>query len=424
MHHFEYRNDSLHCEDVPVAHIARAVGTPLYLYSQATLERHFKAFQEAFAGAAPLVCYSAKANSSLAVLTLFRKWGSGLDIVSGGELFRGLKAGFEPRTIVYSGVGKRVDEIDAAIGHDILMFNIESMEELALINQRAGALNRRARIAIRINPDVDPQTHPYIATGLKKTKFGIDLATALAGYREARRMPNVEIAGIACHLGSQITSLGPFREAVTGLIQIFRELQALEIPVTYLDMGGGVGITYHEESPPRLDAYADTLIDAVDGTGLRLILEPGRVLVGNAGILVTRVLYRKQGKDKIFIVVDAGMNDLMRPALYQAYHAVQPVEQSARENIVADVVGPICESSDFLARDRSMPDACRDELLAVMGAGAYCFAMSSTYCSRPRVAEVMVYGDQFDVIRRPEDMQDLVRGEQLPHWLTKPSDPW
>lgn len=417
MHHFEYRDNALYCEDVPVAHIARAVGTPFYLYSEATLQRHFTAFQEAFAGVAPLVCYSAKANSNHAILTLFRRSGSGLDIVSGGELFRGLKAGFSPRSIVYSGVGKRVDEIDFAIGQDILMFNVESREELDLIDRRAGALNRKARIAIRINPDVDPKTHPYIATGLKKSKFGIDIAAVLEAYRAAKRMSHVEISGIACHIGSQITSLDPYRQAVAGLIKIFRALEAIGIPVKLLDMGGGLGISYHEESPPSLKEYAGILIDAVKETGLRLILEPGRVLVGNAGILVTRVLYRKQGRDKIFIVADAGMNDLMRPSLYKAYHAVQPVERSSRKTIRADVVGPICESGDFLAQERPMADVQPDELLAVMGAGAYGFAMSSNYCSRARAAEVMVHGDRFDLIRQRENLEDLVRGEQLPHWM-------
>jgi diaminopimelate decarboxylase len=417
MHHFEYHDNALYCEDVPVAHIARRVGTPFYLYSVATLQRHFTVFQEAFADAAPLVCYSAKANSNHAILTLFRRSGSGLDIVSGGELFRGLKAGFSPRSIVYSGVGKRIDEIDFAIGQDILMFNVESREELDLIDQRAGALNRKARIAIRLNPDVDPKTHPYISTGLKKSKFGIDIAAVLEAYRAAKQMSHVEISGIACHIGSQITSLDPYRQAVAGLVKIYRALEAIGIPVKLLDMGGGLGISYHEESPPSVNEYAGILIDAVKDTGLRLILEPGRVLVGNAGILVTRVLYRKQGRDKIFIVVDAGMNDLMRPSLYKAYHAMQPVERFARKTIQADVVGPICESGDFLAQERPMVDVQPDELLAVMGAGAYGFAMSSNYCSRARAAEVMVQGDRFDLIRRRENLEDLVRGEQLPHWM-------
>lgn len=420
MHHFQYKNDQLFCEDIPVADIAGSVGTPFYLYSHATLERHFKAFQNAFADVAPLICYSAKANSSHAILTLLRQWGSGLDIVSGGEMHRGLKAGFAPQKIVYSGVGKRVDEIDAAIGQDILAFNIESMEELDLIDARAGALNRRARIAIRVNPDVDPKTHPYISTGLKKNKFGIDIATALEGYRLAQRMAHIDIVGVDCHLGSQITTLEPFVQALDSLKMLVSEIRSAGIPLQHLDVGGGLGITYKDESPPQLETYARAVGQTVKELGLELILEPGRVIVGNAGILVARVLYRKQGADKIFVVTDAGMNDLLRPAFYKAFHAVQPVvTHPSRETIVADVVGPICESSDFMAQERAMPDVRPGELLAVMGAGAYSFAMASNYCSRPRTAEVMVQGARFDVIRERETLADLMRGEKRPGWMEK-----
>lgn len=421
MHHFHYQNRILHCEAVPIPRIADAVGTPYYLYSHATLERHFKAFQKAFRDLDPLICYSAKANSSQALLTLFRQWGGGLDIVSGGELDRGIRAGFAPDKVVYSGVGKRVDEIDAALGYDILMFNIESIDELALIDQRAGALGRKARIAMRINPDVDPRTHPYISTGLKKNKFGIDMAQALEGYRAAKRMAHIEIAGIDCHIGSQITTVEPFQDALAGLKQLMKELHALGISVRYLDMGGGVGITYRDETPPHLDAYAGGLIDSIKEMNLDLILEPGRVIVGNAGILVTRVLYRKQGGEKIFLVTDAGMNDLIRPTLYGAYHAIEPVEQHDRPAITADVVGPICESGDFLAQERSMIDVRPAELLAVMSSGAYSFVMSSNYCSRLRAAEVLARGDRFDIIRERETLDDLVRGERVPHWM-RPAD--
>lgn len=419
MHHFHYQNNQLLCEDVPVADIAHAVGTPFYLYSHATLKRHFKAFQNAFTDVAPLVCYSAKANSSQAILTLLRQWGSGLDIVSGGEMFRGLKAGFAPHKIVYSGVGKRTDEIDAAISHDILAFNIESMEELDLINARAGALNRRARIAIRVNPDVDPKTHPYISTGLKKSKFGIDIPTALEGYRVAQQMANVDIVGVDYHIGSQITSLDPFEQALKSIKDLVTDLRSMGIALQHLDVGGGLGITYNDESPPDLEAYAREVTKTVKALGLKLILEPGRVIVGNAGILVTRVLYRKQGAGRIFVVTDAGMNDLLRPAFYRAFHAVQPVERSSREAIFADVVGPICESSDFLAQDRFIPDVNKNELLAVMGAGAYSFVMSSNYCSRARVAEVMVREEQFDIIRQREALEELIRGEQVPGWINE-----
>ncbi len=417
MHHFHYIDNTLFCEDVSIAEIAESVGTPFYLYSHATLERHFNVFSSAFEHVAPLVCYSAKANTSQAILHLFRRWGSGLDIVSGGELHRGLLAGFSPKTIVYSGVGKRIDEIDAAIGSGILMFNIESMDELTLISERAGSLNKRAGVAIRINPDVDPKTHPYISTGLKKNKFGININEAMQGYRIAQQMANIAIIGIACHIGSQITTVGPFKEALDSLLALSAELKKSGISVKYLDMGGGLGIPYHEESPPAPHAYAKALSEAVQHRGLKLILEPGRVIVGNAGILVTRVLYRKEGGGKVFVVVDAGMNDLMRPTLYGAYHAIQPVTHEARKSIVADVVGPICESGDFLAQDRPMPDVRGGELLAVMSAGAYSYSMSSNYCSRPRIAEVMVKGNHFDIIRNRETLDDLVRGEQTPDWI-------
>ena len=418
MHHFHYQDNVLHCEQVPIPHIAKAVGTPFYLYSHATLERHFRAFDNAFQGIERLVCYSAKANTSQAILTLLRQWGSGLDIVSGGELQRGLIAGFAPRSMVYSGVGKRIDEIDCAISQGILMFNIESLEELQLIDVRAGMLGLKARVAIRINPDVDPQTHPYISTGLKKNKFGIDIATSLEGYDLAQRLKHIQVVGMDCHLGSQITSVEPFEQALESLKTLLRELNARNIQIQYLDMGGGLGITYHEESPPQLSEYAQAIKGALAGTTLKLILEPGRVIVGNAGILVTQALYRKEGPDKTFVIVDAGMNDLMRPTLYGAYHEVQPVVLGQQASIVADVVGPICESGDFLAQGRAMATVQRGDLLAVMSAGAYGFAMSSSYCSRPRVAEVMVKGSQFGIIRQRETCEDLVRNEQVPEFLT------
>jgi diaminopimelate decarboxylase len=417
MHYFSYINDHLHCEAFSVGDIAVAVGTPFYLYSYATLKRHLTLFQKAFSGVDTLVCYSAKANTNHALLTLFRQWGSGLDVVSGGELHRGVAAGFDPGKIVYSGVGKRVDEIDAAISCGIMMFNIESMDELSLINARAGQLKRKAPVALRINPDVDPKTHPYISTGLKKNKFGIDMSGAVEGYRQAQRLPHVEVKGIDCHIGSQITTLEPFQQAMESVTLLIRELHAQKIDIHYIDMGGGLGITYQEEAPPHLDAYARRMVAAFKGTGFKLILEPGRVIVGNAGILVTQVLYIKKNPDKAFVIVDAGMNDLMRPSLYQAFHAIQPVVRNQRESMVVDVVGPICESGDFLAQDRSMRLVHPQELLAVMSAGAYGYSMSSNYCSRPRVAEVLVRGDQFDVIRRRENYTDLMRGEQLPDFL-------
>ncbi len=417
MHYFDYVADELHCEQVPVRRIAEEVGTPFYLYSHATLRRHFLAVQEAFPDTERLVCYSAKANTSQAILRLFADLGGGLDIVSGGELYRGLKAGFAPGRIVYSGVGKRVDEIDYALDSGILQFNVESFQELDLIDQRAAARNTIAPVAIRVNPDVDPKTHPYISTGLKKNKFGINHRDAPEAYRHADRLPHLEVVGIDCHIGSQITEVQPFRDALKSLMELIGELRGEGIDIRNLDIGGGLGITYGDEQPPDPGEYARTVMEVMAGSGLRLILEPGRVIVGNAGILVASVLYRKHSEDKEFVITDAGMNDLLRPSLYQAYHEIRPVRRRKRPEIRADVVGPICESGDFLAQDRQMPDLQPGELLAVMSAGAYGFCMSSNYCSRPRVPEVMVKDDQFHVIRQRERVADLIRGESLPPFV-------
>jgi len=417
MHHFKYHDNELYCEDVSVSTIAEKVGTPFYLYSHATLTRHYSVFSDAFKGIQKLVCYSAKANTNLAVLKVFADLGSGLDVVSGGELYRGLKAGFSPDKIVYSGVGKRIDEIDYALKTGILMFNIESLEELEQIDQRASLLKTKAPIAIRVNPDVDPKTHQYISTGLKKNKFGIDIGTAIEGYKAAIQMKNVQIVGIACHIGSQITTVKPFEDGLASIIGLVEILPSMGIEIKYIDMGGGLGITYEAESPPAPGEYARTLIRALGALPYQLILEPGRVLVGNAGILVTRVLYRKSGKEKQFVVVDAGMNDLLRPSLYHAFHAIEPVKKTEKTMITADIVGPICESGDFLAKDRSITDETKGNLLAVMSAGAYGFSMSSNYCSRPRVAEVMVQGDRFCVVNKRQTYADLIQGESIPTFL-------
>lgn len=417
MHHFKYRDNELYCEDVPVRRIAEQIGTPFYLYSHATLKRHYQTFYEAFEGLDRLVCYSAKANTNLSVLKLFGSLGSGLDIVSGGELYRGLKAGFSPNKIVYSGVGKRVDEIDFALDAGILMFNVESLEELELINERAGVLNTRAPVAIRVNPDVDPKTHPYISTGLNKNKFGIDKETAIEGYNVARLLENIDVVGIDCHIGSQITNAKPFVEALVSIKDLIGELKKIGIEIRYLDMGGGLGITYNDELPPHPREYAKEIVASLRGSQLKLILEPGRVIVGNAGILVTEVLFRKSGKVKEFIIADAGMNDLMRPTLYNAFHAIEPVIDNEGEQITADVVGPICETGDFLAVDRKITDVIKGDRLAIMSAGAYGFTMSSNYCSRPRVAEVMVKDDRFFVVRDRESYEDLVKGESIPPFL-------
>ena len=417
MHHFTYPQNELYCEDVPFKKIAKEVGTPFYLYSHATLKRHFRAFDKAFEGIKRLICYSAKANSTHAILALLKNLGSGLDIVSGGELFRGVKAGISPEKIVYSGVGKRIDEIDYALESGILMFNVESLEELDLIDQRAGFLKKKAAVAIRVNPDVDPQTHPYISTGLKKNKFGIDTKTAIEGYKSARSLKNIEIIGIDCHIGSQITQVQPFKDALKSLISLINELKKIGIEIKYLDMGGGLGIKYDDESPPQLNEYANAIVESLKDTDLQLILEPGRVIVGNAGILVTRALFRKSTGAKKFIIVDAGMNDLLRPTLYDAFHAIWPVMKSEEEPVKADIVGPICESSDFLAADRQVPDVKNGDLIAVMSAGAYGFAMSSNYCSRLKVAEVMVKDDRFHVVTQRQGYEDLVRGESAPSFI-------
>ncbi|MGD8344418.1 MAG: diaminopimelate decarboxylase [Desulfobacterales bacterium] len=418
MNHFTYRQNELYCEDVPVQKIAAAVGTPFYLYSHATLTRHLKAFRDAFEKIDHLVCFSAKANTNLAILKCFADRGCGLDIVSGGELYRGLQAGFAPERIVYSGVGKRVDEIDDALKAGILMFNLESVDELKLIDQRAGKLNQRARVAIRVNPDVDPKTHPYISTGLKKNKFGINTEAAISGYRLAARLAHIDVIGIDCHIGSQITEAAPFEDALQSVKSLMLRIKSeTGIDIKYIDMGGGLGITYGDESPPSLEEYAKAFMQNLEDMPVTLILEPGRVLVGNAGILVTRALYNKDGRDKKFIIVDAGMNDLLRPTLYNAFHAIEPVVRSKSSKTVADVVGPICETGDFLAVDRNLPEANSGDLLAVMSTGAYGFVMSSNYCSRPRVAEVMVKKDQYHVVKQRETYADLVRGESLPPFL-------
>jgi diaminopimelate decarboxylase len=417
MHDFQYRGNELFCEEVPVRGIAETMGTPFYLYSQNTLENHFRAFQNAFSGIDHLICFSAKANSNISILRIFIRMGGGVDVVSGGELFRSMKAGASPDKIVYSGVGKREDEIEYALELPILMFNIESTQELVLIDRIAGRMKTKAPIALRVNPDVDPKTHPYISTGLKKNKFGINIQKSLDDYRLARTLPNVKVIGVSCHIGSQLTEVGPFVEAMQRIRELVLRLRAEGMPVQYMDIGGGLGITYDQEEPPHPRDYARALMEELKEIDCTLILEPGRVIVGNAGILVTKVLYTKEGEEKNFIVVDGAMNDLIRPSLYGSYQRIQPVRRSDRPEWTADVVGPICESSDFLARDRKLSKTEQGDLLAVMSAGAYGFSMSSNYNSRPRVAEVLVAKDKFFVIRQREDYDDLIRGEVIPDFL-------
>ena len=416
MHFFQHKAGVLHCEESSVEEIAREVGTPFYLYSYRTLVRHFQAFDSAFKDLPHLLCYSAKANSNVAVLRIFVNLGGGVDIVSGGELYRALHAKADPGKIVYSGVGKREDEIRYALQQGILLFNVESYQELHLINGIASSIGIKAPVSLRINPDIDPQTHPYIATGMKEAKFGIAMVRALAWYREAKALPHLTIRGVSCHLGSQLTETGPFVEAIKRVKELVLTLRQEGIAIDYVDLGGGLGITYHEEEPPHPQEYADAIIEEARDLPCTFIFEPGRVLVGNAGILVTQVLYTKEG-EKNFVVVDAAMNDLVRPTLYGSYQKIVPIQEKKGDEMVADMVGPICESGDFLARDRVMPRFAPGDLVAVMSAGAYGFAMSSTYNSRPRVAEVLVKDDAFYLIRERETYADLIRGERIPSFL-------
>ncbi|MDD5760252.1 MAG: diaminopimelate decarboxylase [Desulfobulbaceae bacterium] len=414
MNHFEYREQTMHCEGVPLPLIAAAVGTPFYAYSAATLTRHFQAIDQAFNDIPHVTCFAAKSCSNIAILNLFGHLGGGADIVSGGELFRALSAGIDPKKIVYSGVGKSPEELRYALKSGILMFNVESLQELATLQQVAAALDLVAPVALRINPDVDPKTHAYISTGLAKNKFGLPLEQAAAIYAEAQAMSHIEVMGVSCHIGSQLTTVAPFVESINKVIAFVKRLATDGITIKYLDMGGGLGICYDQEEPPLPAEYAAALKKALAGVpGCTLIIEPGRVIVGNAGILVTKVLYTKSGA-KQFIIVDAGMNDLARPSLYGAYHGIQAVVQSDRGEVVADLVGPICETGDFLAKERALPVSETGDLLAVMSAGAYGFSMSSNYNSRPRVPEVLVRGDEFFVIRKRETFADLIHGESIP----------
>jgi diaminopimelate decarboxylase len=418
MHDFTYKNGELYCEGVSIASIASRVGTPFYVYSAGTLTRHCRAFTNAFGGSPHLVCYALKANSNGAVLRVLARAGAGADIVSGGELFRALRAGIDPKKIVYAGVGKRRDEIEYALKVGILMFNVESADELQTLNQAAKDMRCTARVALRVNPDIDPKTHAYISTGLKENKFGIPIDQALEHYRIAGTLPNIEIAGIHHHIGSQITEVQPFVDALKRVLGFVKELRAAGIQIKYLDIGGGLGIPYKDETPPMPAELADALRPLLEGCGCTLILEPGRAIVGNAGILVTRVTYKKTTGEKNFLIVDAGMNDLIRPSLYEAHHEIKPVaEPRTKETAVFDVVGPICESGDFLAKDRELPVVNNGDLLAVMSAGAYGFSMASNYNSRARAAEVMVRENDSYVVRERETYNDLTRGEKIPRWL-------
>ena len=416
MHHFQSVAGVLHAESVPLGDVARAVGTPTFVYSRATLARHVGVFSQAFGSHPHLVCYSVKANGNLSLLSLLSRLGAGMDIVSGGELHRCLLAGVDPRRIVFSGVGKQAGEIREALAVGIKMFNVESEDELRTLESEAAAAGVRAPLAVRVNPEVDAKTHPYIATGLAESKFGVTADEARRLYGIAKASAHLEALGIDCHIGSQISSLDPLVEAFGRMAKLVDDVRRSGIPIRVLDIGGGLGISYREGTPPppHPTEYAAAVLDVLGRQGLsdlEIVIEPGRVIVGNAGILLTRVVRAKQTAHRRFVVVDAAMNDLVRPSLYGSWHEIEPVVPRAGEKTPADVVGPVCESADFLAKQRPLPPIEAGDLLAVFSAGAYGFAMSSNYNARPRAAEVLVDGDRFEVIRTRETREDLVRGE-------------
>ncbi|WP_295407996.1 diaminopimelate decarboxylase [uncultured Thiocystis sp.] len=413
MDHFNERDGVLHAEDVPLTAIAERFGTPCYVYSRATIERHWRAFDRAFREHPHLICFAVKANANLAVLNVLARLGSGFDIVSVGELERVLAAGGDPAKVIFSGVGKRADEIRRALDVGIRCFNVESESELLRLDRLAGELGCKAPVSLRVNPDVDARTHPYIATGLKENKFGIDIQSAEAVYLRAAALPNLRIVGIDCHIGSQLTDLAPFIDALGRVIALADRLAQSGIVLEHLDLGGGLGIRYREEHPPEPAAYAAALSYQLASRPYEVILEPGRAIAGNAGILLTRVEYLKHGEHRHFAILDAAMNDLLRPALYQANQDIVPVVRASDADPARyDLVGPVCETADFLGKERTL--ALReDDLLAVRGSGAYGFTMSSNYNSRPRVAEVMVDGDRATLVRERETVASLFAGESV-----------
>jgi diaminopimelate decarboxylase len=412
MDYFNYRDEQLYAEEVDLADIAEVYGTPCYIYSRATIERHWRAFDVAFAGVEHLICYAVKANSNLAVLNLMARLGSGFDIVSVGELERVLAAGGDPGKVVFSGVGKQAGELRRALEVGIHCFNVESEPELERLNRIAGEMGVMAPISLRVNPDVDARTHPYISTGLKENKFGIDIGQASRLYAIAAEMEHTQVLGVDCHIGSQLTETAPFIDALEKILELVDRLYEQGIALRHIDIGGGLGISYRDEQPPLPGDYASPLLDRLAGRDLKIIIEPGRAIVGNAGILLTRVEYLKHGDHKNFAVVDAAMNDLARPALYNAWQAIIPVYKRQGNPLCYDVVGPICETGDFLGKERQLTLEPGD-LLAVRSAGAYGFTMSSNYNSRPRAAEVMVDGDQVHLVRERETVASLFAGELL-----------
>jgi len=411
---FAYSGNDLYCEQVPLADLAARVGTPAYVYSSQAILANYRAYDEAFGDLPHTVCYAVKANSSLAVLALLAHAGAGFDIVSGGELFRVLQAGGDPSKVVFSGVGKTAAEVEFALTHGIHSFNCESETELALIDAMAARQGVKAGFSIRVNPDVDASTHPYISTGLRQHKFGIAMAEAPAVYERARGLANLTAEGVSCHIGSQILDTSPLFEALEAALALACRLRAQGLPIRHLDLGGGLGVAYQDhEKAPEIRAFVEHLRERMSAAGLAVMVEPGRSIAGPAGVLLARVLYRKHNGAREFVVVDAAMNDLIRPALYHAHHDIIPIRRNALPPITADVVGPVCETGDFLARERKMANVMPGDFVAVCTAGAYGFVQSSNYNSRPRAAEVLVEGAGYRVIRRRETYEDLVRGETL-----------
>ncbi len=417
MHDFHFKHNELYCEDVRVADVAHKVGTPFYLYSYKTIADHFLKIQRAFAPLSPLICYAMKANGNLAVLKSLVGLGAGIDIVSGGELQKALLAKADPTKIVFASVGKTDEEIALALRTGILLFNVESQPELEAINRVAHTLGKRAQVALRINPDVPAPTHEYITTGSLKKKFGIDLRTARHIFKQQAKYPQVAINGIHVHIGSQITSGAPFVGALKKVMRFIGELRSEGMRIEYLDIGGGLGIIYKNEQPQTAAEYAVNVMPILAGSKLKIIMEPGRFIVGNAGIFVTKVLYIKDNGVKKFVIVDGGMNDLIRPTLYDAYHEIVPVKKTTAGKAKVDVVGPICESGDFFAHDRPLAKVGPGDLLAVMSAGAYGYVMSSNYNVRGRCAEVMVKGNRFEVTKKKEEFKDLMKGETVPSFI-------
>lgn len=412
MNHFSYREGRLFAEGVNLAEVAARYGTPCYVYSRAAIEQSWQSFDAAFAARDHLVCYAVKANSNIAVLNVLARLGSGFDIVSVGELERVVVAGGDPRKIIFSGVGKRVDEIRRALELGIYCFNVESAAELERLNDVAQSLGQRAPVSLRVNPDVDARTHPYISTGLADNKFGIDIKRALEIYQRAAILENIEVLGVDCHIGSQLTELEPFVDALERVLTLVNRLEQQGLHISHLDLGGGLGIRYDDEVPPEPAHYAAALLEKLQGRNYKILVEPGRAIVGNAGVLLTRVEYLKHSETKNFAIVDAAMNDLMRPALYEAYHDIKLVQQRDGSSQTYEIVGPVCESGDFLGHARAL-NLQQDDLLAIMSAGAYGMSMSSNYNTRPRAAEVMVDGEQMSLIRARENLSELFAGEAL-----------